>query len=97
MRLHLDSSISGASDPSQVAQTGGASTRGGARAGDSSAGSDSSSVSSLSSSLNELSSQRGARIEQLTAAVRSGQYQVSSAVLSGAIVGQATAGQAIAG
>jgi anti-sigma28 factor (negative regulator of flagellin synthesis) len=91
MRLHLDSSISGAGDTAQASPAGSANVRGGSRTADSSAGKDSSSVSSASSALNELSAQRAARIEQLTASVRSGQYQVSSAALSGAIVAQAIA------
>ncbi len=92
MRLHLDSSISaGAANSAPAAQAGGTAPRNSSRAGDAAGNRDSSSISGASSALNEFSAQRSARIAQLTAAVQSGQYQVSSAVLSSAIVGHATA------
>jgi anti-sigma28 factor (negative regulator of flagellin synthesis) len=88
MRLHLDSSVSGASDAAPTA-AGSSSTRNGARGLDTSASRDSSSVSGASSALNQLSAQRSARIEELSAAVQSGRYRVSSSALSGAILGHA--------
>jgi anti-sigma28 factor (negative regulator of flagellin synthesis) len=87
MRLQLDTSVSSASETAQTAPAA-SGARNGSRGGDASPG-DSISVSSPSSALNALSSERNVRIEQLSATVRSGQYQVSSAALSSAIIGQA--------
>jgi anti-sigma28 factor (negative regulator of flagellin synthesis) len=94
MRLHLDSSISSAADTALSTPAVGAGARGASRLADNSSARDTSSVSGASSALNQLSAQRDARIAQLTAAVQGGKYEVSSAALSGAIVGQAIVGQA---
>ena len=46
---------------------------------------------------NSLSAERGARIQQLSAAVRGGTYDVSGAAIAGAIVGEAPTGGAESG
>jgi len=90
MRLQLNTSVSNASESAPAAPANGSPSRGGTRVGDSSGSRDSISVSGASAALNALSSQRGSRIQQLSAAVQSGQYGVSSAALSSAIVSHAT-------
>lgn len=52
---------------------------------------DSVSLSGPSAALGRLASDRAARVQQLTAAVQSGSYNVSSSAISSAIVGHAAA------
>jgi anti-sigma28 factor (negative regulator of flagellin synthesis) len=51
-------------------------------------------ISGPSSALNHLASERAARIEQLSALVQGGSYEVSSAKVGGAIVSDAVSGGA---
>ena len=88
MRLQLDSSagpggVTGSAPSGSAAH---ATQTGSSTSADSQ---DSSSVSGPSSLLNNLSAERSARIQQLTASVQSGSYQISSAAVSRAIVGHA--------
>jgi len=89
MRLQLNTSVSNASEAAPSSPAGGSASRGSTRAGDISGSGDSTSVSSASAALNALSGERSNRIQQLSAAVQSGQYQVSSAALGSAIVSHA--------
>lgn len=95
MRLQLDSASTGPGE-----RIGSAGVSGGANVGSSgsaaprdasSAGGlqDSSSVSGTSTLLNNLSSERAVRVQQLTSLVQGGTYQISSAAVSQALVGQA--------
>lgn len=94
MVLQLNSSTIGAgglSHAGEAAPVSGGALRSGVARG-SSGGNDSISVSGASSALNGLASDRAARVRELTATVQAGQYRVSSAALSSAIVGHAAAG-----
>jgi len=90
MRLHLDSAVTQTDirsneTPSVPASGSGYDSR---RVGNSSA--DSIRISGPSSALASLAADRAARIQQLTAQVESGTYNVSSSLISQAIVGHAT-------
>jgi hypothetical protein len=99
MRLQLDpaltgTGITGPGDTGQTAPVGGTNNSGAGRiggntsSGDSSGG-DSIQISGPSNALNSLSADRAARIQQLTAQVQGGTYQVSGSLVSRAIVGDA--------
>ncbi|HEX4274592.1 MAG TPA: flagellar biosynthesis anti-sigma factor FlgM [Bryobacteraceae bacterium] len=97
MRLQLDPAVTGAgigrtgeTGQSGAVGAGGDSSRINGRA----AGSDSVQISGPSSALNHLASERAARIEQLSALVQGGSYEVSSAKVGGAIVSDAVSGGA---
>jgi anti-sigma28 factor (negative regulator of flagellin synthesis) len=62
---------------------------GSGRIGGDSAGGDSIQISGPSSALNLLSTDRAARVQQLTAQVQTGSYNVASPKVSQAIVGYA--------
>jgi anti-sigma28 factor (negative regulator of flagellin synthesis) len=92
MRLQLDSALTGAGiarsgETGQTAPTGGgaADSR---RIGDST-GVDSIQISGPSSALSNLSAERTARVQQLTALVQGGSYQVPSSRVGRAIVDNA--------
>jgi anti-sigma28 factor (negative regulator of flagellin synthesis) len=91
MRLQLDSSVTGAGDAGQAAAVGGAGSNSRRVGYGGSGGQDSIQISGASSALNTFSSDRAARIAQLTTAVQNGSYQVSSSAVSRAIVDQAFA------
>ena len=85
MRLQLDSSqLSTVENRSAeaVSENGQSSRAANSRAG---AG-DSISLSGASNALNQFTMDRAAKIQQLTAAVQNGSYQVSSSAVSSAIV-----------
>ena len=89
MILQLDSSSIGPGNvtgASPAESSGHAARSGGAQTSETQ---DSSSLSGTSSLLQSLSTQRSARIQQLTDQVQSGSYQVSSSAVSRAMVGQA--------
>jgi anti-sigma28 factor (negative regulator of flagellin synthesis) len=93
MRLQLDSALTGtgvtrSGETVQTVPAGGSGTDS-RRIGGDSAGADSIHISGPSSALNRLSADRTARIEQLTAQVQGGSYQVSGAQVSRSIVDQA--------
>lgn len=91
MRLQLDStqlSTVGNQATEGVADSGQASR---AAASRSAGAGDSISLSGASNALNQFAADRTARIQQLTAAVQNGTYQVSSSALSSAIVGNGLA------
>ena len=94
MRLQLDAAltgagITGAGETGQTAPPGAGAAFDSRRIGGDSAGADSIQISGPSSALNLLSSDRAARIQQLTAQVQTGGYNVSSPKVSQAIVGHA--------
>jgi anti-sigma28 factor (negative regulator of flagellin synthesis) len=89
MRLQLDSAIARPADTGQSNPIGGSGSSAGVRGPDNSGSSDSIAISGPSAALSQLSSQRAARIEQLSAAVGSGAYFVSSSAIGSAIVAQA--------
>jgi anti-sigma28 factor (negative regulator of flagellin synthesis) len=87
MRLQLDSTAAGGPGGVGKAAPAGGSGSNSNRIGPSSSGSgDSIEISGASSALNRLASDRAAQIQQLTSAVQSGSYQVSSALVGSAIV-----------
>ena len=91
MRLQLDpaltgTGITGPGGAGQTAPVGGANA---SRTGGSTAGGDSIQISAPSNALNSLSANRAGRIQQLTAQVQGGSYQVSGSLVSRAIVGDA--------
>jgi hypothetical protein len=93
MRLQLDTAltgtgVTGAGETGQTVPPGSGSGSG-SRIGGDSAGGDSIQISGPSSALNLLSTDRAARIQQLTDQVGSGSYNVSSPRVSQAIVGYA--------
>jgi anti-sigma28 factor (negative regulator of flagellin synthesis) len=93
MRLQLDpastgTGITGPGETGQSAPVGGTNADA-RRIGGSTAGGDSIQISGASNALNSLSADRAARIQQLTAQVQGGSYQVSSSLVSRAIVGDA--------
>jgi len=94
-RLQLDPSING-SGIGQLGETGHAQPvgtgAGSSRAGGRATGADSVSISSASSAFNQFTTERTARIEQLTALVQGGSYDVSSAKVGRAVVGDALSG-----
>jgi anti-sigma28 factor (negative regulator of flagellin synthesis) len=86
MRLQLDSSQLSTVDnrPAEAVTDSGQTSRAAYARG---AGSgDSISLSGASNALNQFTTDRAARIQQLTAAVQNGSYKVSSAAVSSAIV-----------
>jgi anti-sigma28 factor (negative regulator of flagellin synthesis) len=85
MRLQLDSTqLSSVDNRAAEAVSGNGQS---SRAAYSRAGSgDTISLSGASNALNQFATHRAARIQQLTAAVQSGSYNVSSSALSSAIV-----------
>lgn len=88
MRLQLDSALNGA----EIGQTGGAGApdANSRRTGFENFGAqDSIQISGASSALNRLDTDRAARIQQLTSAVQSGTYSVSSSLIAGAMVNHA--------
>lgn len=91
MRLHLDSSVTGSgvgrsNDAAPVQAPGsGYDSR---RIGSGTAGGDSIRISGASSALASLAADRATRIQQLTAQVQAGTYNVPSTVLSQALVSQ---------
>jgi hypothetical protein len=93
MRLQLDpaatgTGITGAGETGQTVPAG-ASGSDSRRIGGDFAGADSIQISGPSSALNRLSADRAARIQQLTAQVGSGSYNVPASEVSQAIVGHA--------
>ena len=95
MRLHLDSSVTGTgvsrSNEAAPAQPSGSGYDSG-RIGGGSAGGDSIRISGASNALASLASDRAARIQQLTAQVQAGTYDVPSPLISRAVVSQTAAG-----
>ena len=88
MRLQLDSTSGGVgtSGVGQATPAGGSSSNSN-RVGRGLSGSgDSIQISGASSALNRLAADRAAQIQQLTSAVQSGSYQVSSSLVGNAIV-----------
>lgn len=89
MRLQLDSAL----NRTEIGQTGGvgASNADSRRTGSGALGAqDSIQISGASSALNSLNADRAARIQQLTSAVQSGTYNLSSSLIAGAMVNHAT-------
>jgi anti-sigma28 factor (negative regulator of flagellin synthesis) len=89
MRLHLDSAIPRPADTGQSNAVAGSGSPGGVRGQGSAGSTDSVAISGPSAALGLLASQRAARIEQLSAAIRSGAYQIPSSAIGSAIVAQA--------
>jgi anti-sigma28 factor (negative regulator of flagellin synthesis) len=89
MRLQLDSSVTRPGDAGQTASVGGGAPDSRRAGYGGSGGQDSIQISGASNALSSFSSDRAARIAQLTSAVQSGSYQVSSSSVSRAIVDQA--------
>ncbi len=92
MRLQLDPALTGAGiarpgETGQIVPSGGA-TDSRRIAGDS-AGGDSIQISGLSNALSSFAADRAARVQQLTALVQGGSYQVSSSQVGRAIVDNA--------
>jgi anti-sigma28 factor (negative regulator of flagellin synthesis) len=93
MRLQLDPALTGngvtsAGEAGQTAPAGG-SASGSTGVQGVSSGVDSIQISGPTAALNRLSADRTARIQQLTALVRGGSYQVSSSLVGSAIVNDA--------
>jgi anti-sigma28 factor (negative regulator of flagellin synthesis) len=98
MRLQLDPALTGtgvtrSGETGQTVPVGGSGSDS-RRIGGGSAGADSIQISGASSALNRLSADRAARIQQLTAQVQDGSYQVSGTLVGRAIVGDAVSGLA---
>ena len=91
MRLQLDSSVTGAGDAGQAASVGGAGSNSHCAGYSGSGAQDSIQISGASNALSTFSSDRAARIAQLTTSVQNGSYQVSPSSVSRAIVDQAFA------
>jgi hypothetical protein len=96
MRLQLDTALTG-TGVAGSGETGQAGAVGGARPGSgrstgSTSGGDSIQISGPSSALNRLSADRTARVQQLTALVQGGTYQVPGAQVSRALVDHAASG-----
>ena len=90
MRLEVDSATIRPQDTGGVTAAGAYGSH--SRAGVSNTGSsDSAQVSGTSQLLNSLSAERSSRIQQLSAAVRSGTYNVSSAAIGKALIGESAA------
>jgi anti-sigma28 factor (negative regulator of flagellin synthesis) len=93
MRLQLDAAvtgtgITGAGETGQTVSAGGSGSDS-RRIGGDAGGTDSIQISGASSALNRLSTDRAARIQQLTAQVETGSYNVPASEVSQAIVGHA--------
>jgi hypothetical protein len=87
MRLQLDSTLAGSRGGVGQATPAGGSGSNANHIGPGSPGSgDSIQISGASSALNRLATDRAAQIQQLTSAVQSGSYQVSSSLVGNAIV-----------
>jgi flagellar biosynthesis anti-sigma factor FlgM len=86
MRLQLDSSTTRSGDTSQTAAASGFASGVNKGLAGLPGSSDSIQISSASSALNRIASDRAAKVNQLTAAVQNGSYQVSSSLISRAIV-----------
>jgi anti-sigma28 factor (negative regulator of flagellin synthesis) len=87
MRLQLDSTpAGGAGGVSQATPAGGLGSNSNRVGAGSSGSGDSIQISGASSALNRLAADRTAQIQQLTSAVQSGSYQVSSSLIGSAIV-----------
>ncbi|HEX4134877.1 MAG TPA: flagellar biosynthesis anti-sigma factor FlgM [Bryobacteraceae bacterium] len=96
MRLQLDADVTanGVTKPGAAGQTVPVGTTGADSrrvAGDSS-GADSIRLSATSNALHTLSADRAARVQQLTAQVQNGSYQVSGSLVGRAIVDDAVSG-----
>lgn len=94
MRLQLDTALTG-NGIAGSAETGQASAVGSSRAARTNGGAsggDSIQISGPSSALSQLSVDRAARLQQLTAIVQGGSYQVSGAQVSRALVENALSG-----
>ena len=96
MRLYLDPALSGngITGPAETGQTvpaagSGADSR---RIGGDAPGGDSIQISGPSSALNQLSADRNQRVQQLTALVQGGSYQLSGGQIGRAIVADAVSG-----
>jgi anti-sigma28 factor (negative regulator of flagellin synthesis) len=95
MRLHLNSQASTPADTAQTAPAGSpgsisqSASSSQVKASAGSGSQDSIAISGPSSALASLTADRAARIDQITASVHAGTYQISSAALSGAIVAHA--------
>jgi anti-sigma28 factor (negative regulator of flagellin synthesis) len=89
MRLQLDSAIPRPADTGQSASIGSSGSSGGVRGQDNSGSNDSIQISGPSAALGRLSSQRAERIAQVSAALRSGTYQISGSAIGSAIIAQA--------
>ena len=90
MRLQLDSTSLGSTGASQISSTENAGHGlKNSTASSASASGDSISISTTSNILGRASASRAARLEQLTQAVQSGTYRVSTAAVSRAIVSNA--------
>ena len=87
MRLQLDTTQAGGPGGVGQAVPAGGPGSSSSRIGPGSSGSgDSIQISGASSALNRLAADRAAQIQQLTSAVQSGSYQVSSSLVGNAIV-----------
>lgn len=92
MRLQLDSTpggpggAGGPGGPGQATPAGGSGSNSNRVGSGSSGAGDSILISGASSALNRLAADRTAQIQQLTSAVQSGSYQVSSSLIGNAIV-----------
>jgi anti-sigma28 factor (negative regulator of flagellin synthesis) len=89
MRLQLDTYLPGLNGSEGAAAAGSAVRSAGAGRTQASGSVDTASISTTSSLLSQLSTERAARIQQLTAAVRNGSYDVPSSTISHAIVQEA--------
>jgi anti-sigma28 factor (negative regulator of flagellin synthesis) len=97
MRLHHDSASTVQVDSAQTSAVGssgsvagaGSGSKAGVQRGEAAGSQDSIAISGPSSALNRLTGDRATRIEQLTAAVRAGSYQIGSSALSSSIVNHA--------
>jgi anti-sigma28 factor (negative regulator of flagellin synthesis) len=98
MRLQLDpaltgTGVTGPGETGHTAPAGGANANagriGGSTSSGESSGGDSIQISGPSNALNSFSADRAARIQQLTAQVQGGTYQVSGSLVGRAIVGDA--------
>jgi anti-sigma28 factor (negative regulator of flagellin synthesis) len=87
MRLQLDSTLTGTSDLAATTAAQAAANSAPKFGQDNAGGQDSSYVSGTSNILMNAGSDRAARIQQLTALVQSGSYQVSSSDISRSMVG----------
>ena len=94
MRLQLDAPVSGnvglTSAPADGASAAGISGST-SSSRDSRTSPDTAFISGTSSVLAQVASDRAARIDQITASVQAGSYQISSAAISRAVVGEALA------
>jgi anti-sigma28 factor (negative regulator of flagellin synthesis) len=86
MRLHLDSSVTSASGTGQT-NPGDLATPGSRSTGQNGSSKlDTIQISGPSSALNRLAADRALRIQQLTASVQNGSYEIPSSAISSALV-----------